>query len=137
MIGDGIISSEILTTCTVTYSVKSATNGTFSANASLFDFSSPTDPGGILLLQRLRRQILPQEDFYAAPKRAFWCETCGNSYKYERGLKRHRLECGQEKRLSCLFCSHKAHRRDNLNMHMLLRHGFSITKPAGSNRTDN
>lgn len=50
------------------------------------------------------------------------CPQCGKYYKYIRGLRRHLQECGKSKRFFCHLCSHKTHRKENLKVHMVMKH---------------
>lgn len=51
--------------------------------------------------------------------RRYFCK-CGKNYKNPESLRRHRRECGAEKKYRCPHCSHKSHRQDNLRKHVAL-----------------
>ena len=46
------------------------------------------------------------------------CEWCGQQYRFESGLSRHRKKCGGRYDLECKLCLKKFYRKDNLLKHL-------------------
>lgn len=55
----------------------------------------------------------------------FACPRCGKDYSQQKNMKRHyRLECGQEPQYPCRICHLRFKRHNQMNGHMLTRHGL-------------
>lgn len=55
----------------------------------------------------------------------FACPRCGKDYSQQKNMKRHyRLECGQEPQYPCRVCHLRFKRHNQMNGHMLTRHGI-------------
>lgn len=55
----------------------------------------------------------------------FACPRCGKDYSQQKNMRRHyRLECGQEPQYPCRICNLRFKRHNQMNGHMLTRHGI-------------
>lgn len=59
------------------------------------------------------------------------CRICLKSYSTLKSLKRHqKYECGPNtQQFKCLICNHVSNRKDNLQTHMLNKHGVVRQEP--------
>ncbi|CAB0014315.1 unnamed protein product, partial [Nesidiocoris tenuis] len=55
------------------------------------------------------------------------CNRCHKQFAQYCSLARHRKECGQPPRFHCEFCQYKSHRKENLRIHTVNKHGNLIS----------
>jgi len=59
------------------------------------------------------------------PVNCFYCNNCGRSYKYKRGLSNHqKYECGVQPKFSCNYCLKKFAQKGTLRSHLVIVHKF-------------
>lgn len=69
--------------------------------------------------------MLPKRGEHA---QRFVCPRCGKDYSQRKNMRRHyRLECGQEPRYPCPICNLRFKRNNQMNSHLLTRHGIKDT----------
>ena len=69
-------------------------------------------------LHMMPKQNIPNSQRFACPR-------CGKDYSQRKNMRRHyRLECGQEPKYPCPICNLRFKRHNQMNGHMLTRHGI-------------
>lgn len=60
-------------------------------------------------------------------ERKYFCDICGKSYRYPKGLKHHqKYECEREPQFPCPHCPYRAKQKVHLRKHVFLKHGIGL-----------
>lgn len=72
------------------------------------------------------------------PVEQFTCAACGNRYKHQRNLLRHRqYECGKQAQFQCPYCVYRSKQKATLKRHIIHIHpleGSRTWLPADSSQ---